>query len=251
MKHEKTADVEISNINLDMLNLKKTCQEIINKNKDVLTIIIGGSRARGDYKESSDFDLMFITKKGKNTDIALKYEKIILNKTGINYSLVQVKLWTNKFFKQRYEKGDSFIYCALRDGKILATRQKKIERKLPDCRLAAKERIGIAENRLQFIKWRLEDCKTKRFSGLDAEHLGLCAMHFCWAACMLENFCPVSKYTALKESKKYFYAKEFKAIKKAYSFYSHPQIERQFNRENIEKLHAQLSKIIEQLKRAD
>lgn len=73
-------------------------------------------------------------------------------------------------------------------------------------------------------------------------------MHICWAACMLNDFCPVSKYTVLKESKKYFNADEFKTIKKAYGFYV-CKGNMKIGRKDFVRLLNSLKKIIERIEK--
>ena len=247
---KKENNLKMGNVTQKWVNvLKKTCERIINENKDIITIVLAGSRARGDYMNESDFDLMFITKGGSDMTIAFKYQEKIARKTKIPSYLIQVKLWTNKFFNERYSKGDSFVYCAIRDGKILASRNKKFENKLPDCRKAAKERLSIAKKNLGFIKYTLEENSERRISGSRAEFLGFCAMHISWAVCMMRNFCPLSKHTVLKEIKKYFNENEFQKIKRAYKFYSHPKFERQNNIKSVEKLYYNLNKILNKVEK--
>ena len=69
------------------MDLSTACQDILQKNKDVLVIILIGSRARGDFREHSDYDLMFITKRGKKFEIERNYENLICEKTNIENSI--------------------------------------------------------------------------------------------------------------------------------------------------------------------
>jgi len=232
------------------MQLKSACQNILEKNKDVLTIILTGSRARGDFKEESDYDLMFITRKGKKYSLENKYRSAILKKANIDAS---VHLWPFSSYKKEYEKGNSFIYCALRDGKILSSRH-NLNEVLPDCKKAGVERINLAKRNLEYLNFKSKFNRKLRFKenriwGFELEELGYTSMHLCWGICMLNRFCPISKYTALNESKKFFSEKEFKAIKKSYRFYSHPDFLKKINKKTFTNLHKSLNLIVRRIKR--
>jgi len=213
-----------------------------------------GSRARGDFKENSDYDIMIVTRRGKNYQLELKYKKVISEKSNIDYFLLSVHLWPSKKFKEQYKKGTSFVYCALRDKKILSTKQNLFKLKLPNCQIAGKERLNWAEKMLKRLKRYLKFSYGKNekiISGFEIEELGYCAMHLCWAICMLHNFCPLSKYTILRESKKYFIKKEFKTIKRTYKFYSNQEIMRKINKKTFNNFYRGLSLIIKRLKQTN
>ncbi len=230
--------------------LSKACQDISKNNKDILSVILMGSRARGDFNENSDYDLMFITKRGKKYELERNYENLIYKKTKIKNS-IDIHLWPINRFKEEYKKGNSFIYCALRDGKKLYFKL-SLDLDLPSCKIAGKERINLAKENLNFLRFHLKFMEkkhriNKRFFGLELEELGYCAMHLCWAVCMLNNFCPISKYTVLNESKKYFTKKEFEIIKRTYQFYSNPDFYRKTNRKSFFKFFRALGKMIKRI----
>lgn len=234
------------------MDLSSACQEILQENRDILMIILIGSRARGDFKKYSDYDLVFITKKGKTFEIERNYENLICEKTKIEDS-ISVHLWNINRFREEHKFGNSFVYCTLRDGKRLASRF-KLDLNLPRCKKSVKNRLDIAKENLQLIKSPLEFRRKKkinerRFWGLELEKCGYCAMHLCWAVCMMNGFCPVSKYTALKESKKYFTKREFDIIKKSYKFYLNSDFYRRINRMTLVKYYVGLNKIIKRLEK--
>nr|MBA4405239.1 hypothetical protein [Nanoarchaeum sp.] len=231
------------------MKLKKICQNILEDNKDVLVIMLIGSRVRGDFTENSDWDFVFITKRGKSYDLSRKYEEEISKKVDISDYLVQVHLWPLKLFKQKHKEGNSFIYCSLRDSKILASKTKqsftlpKINKK------AAVNRFNLAKGFMSDIK--LFAKKKKFYISSFCSMLGYSAMHLLWTVCMLNNFCPISKHTVLKQSKKYFGEEEFKTLKKAYSFYADENL---FLHKNVRKkvflkLFNGLNKIIKRIER--
>lgn len=237
--------------------LQNVCQNILKENRDILSIILIGSRARGDFKENSDYDLIFIVKKNKEKEyeIESKYNELISKKTKIEDCLISVHIWSVNSFKKEYNNGHSFIYCALRDGKILAFRKNSkniLNLELPNCKKSGIERIELAKRNINYVKFSLDFWKkrnpNRKFSGLDLEDLGYCAMHLTWGICMLNGFCPISKYTVLKESRKYFSKKEFEVIKKAYRFYSHPKIERRISKKEFMEIYQSLNKLIKKIK---
>lgn len=240
------------------IKLQDVCGDILNKNRSILSIILIGSRARGDFKENSDYDLMFIVKRDVKTmkkyETESEYNELISKKANIDNSLISAHLWSADFFKKEYKKGNSFVYCALRDGKAFATRKNSrnlLNLKLPNCKLAGMERIKWAKRNIGYAKFSLNFWKkrepNKKFSGSELENLGYCAMHLCWGICMINNFCPLSKYTALNESRRYFHKKEFETIKKAYRFYSHQDIYRRINKRTFIEIYGDLNKIIKRL----
>ena len=88
-----------------------------------------------------------------------------------------------------------------------------------NCHKAAIDRIYLAKQNTERIKLDLKFFKKTILRNQELKYLGYCSMHICWAVCMFNNFCPISKYTILRECKKYFSVEDFKSIKKAYNFY--------------------------------
>lgn len=231
------------------MKLKKVCQNILKNNKDVLVIMVIGSRARGDFSKDSDWDFVFVTKKGKSYDLSRKYEEGISKKGGIGSYLIQVHLWPLKLFKQKHKKGDSFIYCSLRDGKVLASRTKQCFTSPKISKKAAINRLNLAKEFMSGTKSFVK--KGKLYASSFCSMLGYSAMHLLWAACMLNKFCPVSKHTVLKQSRKYFGNEEFKILKKAYSFYADENLflHKNVRKKTFLKLFNGLNNIIKRIER--
>jgi len=193
------------------------------KEENIWSVILFGSRARGDHKENSDYDLMFITKSSiKNFDeefiIKQKYKNKIAERTKLDKNQLQISLWSLDDFKKEHEKGNSFIYCALRDGKFLFSREKINLKQPTNCTKAALDRLYFVKRNIEHIKFYLKHLGGSPSSN-ELENLGYSSMHLCWAVCMLNNHFPLSKYTILKECRKYFNLEEFENIKKTYQLY--------------------------------
>tara|TARA_Y100000310_G_scaffold203351_1_gene203570 strand:+ start:3743 stop:4519 length:777 start_codon:yes stop_codon:yes gene_type:complete len=211
--------------NKSEMNLSNICQNLAKRDKNVLSVILSGSRARGDYRENSDYDLTFVTKSPiKNYDEELtiehNYKNKISEKTKIDRDLIQVSVWSFNGFKKEYKRGNSFVYCALRDGKILFSRSKINFKKPTNFRQYALDRLDLAKRNIEDIKFSLKYYKEPTPRSRELEDLGYISMHLCWAVCMFNNHCPISKYTVLKECRKYFSENELVHIKKAYQLYA-------------------------------
>ncbi len=212
------------------MRLINNCKQLIKKEKNIFAIIFFGSRARGDFKKNSDYDLMFITKSiikslTKEHKIKQEYKNHIAKKTSIDKNALQISLWPLKSFTIEYLKGNSFIHCALRDGQIIISKDNRTKfdallKKTVNCKGAITDRIDISKKGIEVIETISKKFKQRIPNSLDYEELGFSAMHLCWAVCMLNNFYPTSKYTILNECEDYFTKKEFKSIKEAYNLYS-------------------------------
>ena len=132
------------------MNLSNICQNLAKRDKEVLSVILVGSRARGDYKENSDYDIMFVVKfpfKNYNKEIQTEenYKNEISEKPKIDGELIQISIWPLNDFKKEYKKGNSFAFSALRDGKILFSRSKIDFKKPTNFRQYALERLDLAK----------------------------------------------------------------------------------------------------------
>lgn len=233
------------------MSLSNACQHLMEKEGDILSIILSGSRARGDFKEGSDYDFLFVTKSGvedplEEHEIKKNYANQIAKRAIINEDLIQIYLWPLENFKKEHKRGNSFVYCALRDGKVISSRYNLDLKQPKNCQKAAMDRIDFAKRNINVIGFFLKNVKKGMVGYPELEYLGYCSMHICWAACMFNNFCPVSKYTVLRESKKYFTEQEFKSIKKAYNFYE-DQNYRRTRKKNFVTLFNDLKKIIKKV----
>lgn len=191
-----------------------------------MAVFLCGSRARGDHREDSDYDIMIVTESDDSHTYFFdsRCREYMAGKASIPEALLQVTAGSKKYYEKERKKGNSFIYCALRDGKVLFSRG-KLNTALPkSCVRAGKDRMGLARRHIRHIELSLDFFK-KHYTGdkprfLDLEDLGYASMHLCWAVCMLNNFCPVSKHTVLRECRTYFTKEEFRSIKRAYSLYA-------------------------------
>ena len=235
------------------MNLSNTCQYLTEKEEDILSIILSGSRARGDFKEDSDYDFIFVTKSDiedplEEHEIKKNYIAQIAKKAAINEDLINVYLWPLDIFKEEHKKGNSFVYCALRDGKVLSSRYNLNLKQPSNCHKAAIDRMNFAKRNIKSIEFSLKILKDNIPRSYDLEDLGYCSMHICWAICMFNNFCPVSKYTVLKECRKYFKKEEFKSIEKAYNLYAN-QSHREISKETFVTLFNNLKGIIKRIEK--
>jgi predicted nucleotidyltransferase len=202
--------------------LQAGSRQVLKNNKDVLALVLSGSRARGDYKKDSDYDISIITKCGSSFVLHSKYSRELANFTKIDSLLLSVHIWPISRFKTQYAKGDSFVYTMIRDGIVLAKRNRSvIEISLPSsCEKAGAERIEIAKKIAERINLYFGNFSDKgRAPGFLKEELGFSCMHFCWGICLTNNFCPKSKYTLLKECSVLFNKSEMVFLKKVYGSY--------------------------------
>lgn len=205
----------------DLTDLSRACQLLAKEEKDLLAVFLCGSRARGDHREDSDYDIMIVTDSDDvdTYDFMRRCEKHLATA-----SLPQVSVWSKKDLERERKKGNSFIYCALRDGKELFSRG-GLNTALPKTlRRAAKDRLGLVRRNIEGVEFSfgIYENHGEEFEPgfMEQEHLGFASMHLCWAVCMLNNFCPVSKHTVLKECRKYFTKEEIRSIKRAYRLYA-------------------------------
>ncbi|MAG19918.1 hypothetical protein CL618_00610 [archaeon] len=231
------------------MSLLKTCQNFAKQDNNILNIILYGSRARGDFKKTSDYDIIFIIKspiKSPNKEYKIKqhYENQIARKLKIDEHLIQTSIWPLKMFKEEHKKGNSFVYCTLRDGKILYSKQKLNLKQPKNSQKAAVDRLNFAKRNITNIEFSLKHLKKHKISNFDIEHLGYSSMHLCWTVCMFNNFYPISKYTILKECKKYFTTKQFKNIKKTYNLYATQNSYKNIKKKTFIKLFKSLKKTI-------
>lgn len=210
----------------DHTDLPRACQLLGKKEKDIHAIFLCGSRARGDHREDSDYDIMVVTE-SDDSDTYLfdrRCREYMTGKASVPEALLQVTVGSKKYYEKERKKGNSFIYCALRDGKVLFSRG-TLNTALPKkCVRGGKDRMGLVRRHIEHIELSLE-FYDKHYTGfkprsLEKEDLGYASMHLCWAMCMLNNFCPVSKHTILRECRTYFTKEEFRSIKRAYSLYA-------------------------------
>jgi len=97
--------------------------EIIVKEIDPDKIILFGSRARGDYKEDSDYDIL-VLKKGIRPENRRKLEgKIYLSLKAIGIP-VEVFVQDSDRYEELKDKWFLFYYDVEREGKVIYDRRK-------------------------------------------------------------------------------------------------------------------------------
>ncbi|MFH1391662.1 MAG: nucleotidyltransferase domain-containing protein [Candidatus Diapherotrites archaeon] len=86
--------------------------------KEVMAVIVFGSRARNDSKSKSDMDLVIVLENDKHntTENAMEELVKISHETGVTYSPVFI---TPKDLISRIKERDEFIKNVLTDGKII------------------------------------------------------------------------------------------------------------------------------------
>jgi len=152
--------------------------------------------------------------------ISIKDSLRLRESVKINEDKLQISLWPFNDFKKEYKKGNSFVHCALRDGKFLFSKCKINFNQPTSFYRYALDRITITKRNIDNIEFTLKNFKNSILGSIEREDLGYCSMHLCWAVCMFNNHLPISKYTVLKECKRYFTKKEFKSIKRTYQLYA-------------------------------
>lgn len=191
-----------------------------------MAVFLCGSRARGDHREDSDYDIMMVLESDDfdTYTFGILCRECLEKQASIPPELLQISTESRKYYETERKKGNSFIYCALRDGKVLFSRG-ELNTTLPKkCVRGGKDRIGQVHSHIRHIELSLNffEKNNRRFKprALELENLGYASMHLCWAVCMLNNFCPVSKHTVLRECRKYFTKEEIRSIKRAYRLYA-------------------------------
>ena len=88
-------------------------------NIEIDRIILFGSRARGDYREDSDWDILIVTKKRLNKDIEEKFW-LEAGREIVKHGIIPEIIITSKEELDMYGKYYGFVhYHALIEGKVL------------------------------------------------------------------------------------------------------------------------------------
>ena len=93
---------------LSEINASGIVEEIISKNKDVLSIVVYGSVARGDDDETSDIDLLIISRKDNILNGLKKEKNLGREVTIIGYTY---KEWKEKAEKDKVFYDNAIIDC--------------------------------------------------------------------------------------------------------------------------------------------
>ncbi|MEM5861347.1 MAG: nucleotidyltransferase domain-containing protein [Candidatus Aenigmatarchaeota archaeon] len=100
--------------------IKKTIERILEEHKiKVLKIILFGSRARGDYKERSDWDLLIVIDKKLLREERLKISHLIRKALADEFIPCDVLIKSEEEFEKRKGVIGSVIRSAIGEGIIL------------------------------------------------------------------------------------------------------------------------------------
>lgn len=125
-----------ANLNLEQ-RLKNFSEKLSKKYANINAIVLCGSRARGDFKRDSDYDLSIFHKGRKAEERIKKVFKEIS-------PLIEIRLVNKKRFDYYLERHHPFLYCPFRDGKALYQKQKWFdEKKLEIMKLEPKRETAL------------------------------------------------------------------------------------------------------------
>jgi len=137
-----------------IINVFKEYSEIINK------VIIFGSRARGDYRKTSDIDLAIVFR--KNNSMIYKILEDLETKNIIyTFDAIDFDKVTNERLKNYILKEGKIIFLSNEEGEVLVT-QNKISDKLDDLKNAFKK-LKESLNRDYLEDDIVMDATIKRF----------------------------------------------------------------------------------------
>lgn len=102
--------------------------EMKKKDPDILSIILGGSVARGEERENSDIDVMIIVNEKKYTDMLKANEISKCTGDGITYKegYFDIKYFTKKYLKTAAEKGSEPTRNSFTGAKEIFSNDKSI-----------------------------------------------------------------------------------------------------------------------------
>ncbi|MEM5821253.1 MAG: nucleotidyltransferase domain-containing protein [Candidatus Aenigmatarchaeota archaeon] len=106
-------------------NLKKIKEIILQTaremNIEIDRIILFGSRARGDYKEDSDYDLLIVTKNElKDENIFWKfYSKVHQNLIDLLNMPIDLIIISKQYFEKEKNKTSKVYYWAEKEGILI------------------------------------------------------------------------------------------------------------------------------------
>ncbi len=93
---------------LSEINSSGIIEEIIEKNKDILSIVVYGSVARGEDDENSDIDILILSRKKKVLPILQKEKLLKRELTILKYTYTE--------WKEKAEKDKVFYDAVVMDG---------------------------------------------------------------------------------------------------------------------------------------
>ncbi|MEM5820943.1 MAG: nucleotidyltransferase domain-containing protein, partial [Candidatus Aenigmatarchaeota archaeon] len=78
-----------------------------------------GSRARGDYREDSDYDLLIVTKEKLDRKIYKSFYSKIVKELAKHKIFGDFIIVSKKYFEERKDKVEDISYYALREGILI------------------------------------------------------------------------------------------------------------------------------------
>ncbi|MGO5066924.1 nucleotidyltransferase domain-containing protein [Clostridium sp. LCP25S3_F8] len=93
------------------LQLFEDIKNIISKNPKINKVVIFGSRARGDYRKTSDIDICIYGKDIKNIDINLLEDSLKEIDTPLDFDIVYFDKISKEALKNNIEKDGILIYA--------------------------------------------------------------------------------------------------------------------------------------------
>ncbi len=96
------------------------------KKKNLLAIILFGSRARGDFREDSDYDIC-VYLKNKEINFTKSFSELNYNGYPITITFID-----KKNFNHLYEKRHPHLYCTFRDGLAIYQKDEWFDKLKPE-----------------------------------------------------------------------------------------------------------------------
>ena len=88
-------------------------------NIEIDKIILFGSRARGDYREDSDWDILIVTKKELRKEIFWKFYKEIVKRLAKIRIYGDIIVLNREYVMSKKEDVGNISYYALSEGRII------------------------------------------------------------------------------------------------------------------------------------
>lgn len=160
--------------------------------KQVNAIILFWSRARGDFREDSDYDI--------NVYISCKEKKI----SYFNYydDKYHISFVDKEKFREYLREGHSFLFCTFMDGKIIYQNKNWFDKKRKII-MNLKPSKEIIVSYLKYSNFNIISAKRKidLFDDLFLEDIKVAANQIGFALVMLNKKYPISSHTLQKEIK--------------------------------------------------
>ncbi len=100
--------------------IKKRIKEIFEKGKvEISRIILFGSRARGDWRKDSDWDILIVVNKELTRDEKIEFSHLIRKKLAEELIPCDVLIKSEKEVEERKKVIGSIIRTAIKEGIVL------------------------------------------------------------------------------------------------------------------------------------